>query len=129
MNKPAQKTLLLVEDDKLLQRYLVQFLEPHGFHIMCAATYHEAMLILEVQNVDLCIMDLALPDRSGLELLHAIRQDPRHATLPVIVESGFGDKMVKEVLAYDPVRLFQKPFPLQELLQTVQDALGTARKP
>jgi len=119
----TQKTLhiLFVDDDRMLQKFIQKALSRYGHQIQCAATYAEAEKLLQQHTYQLCIIDLALPDRSGLELFQWIRQTSTMKTLPVIIQSGFGGAYVKEVLALEPLACLQKPFDMEQLLEVIAE--------
>jgi DNA-binding response OmpR family regulator len=113
-------TLLLVEDDPLIRTFLADNLTADGYELLIAATLEEAMRELEFKRPDLAIVDLRLPDGSGLELVRRVRAadgvgrlDP---SLPLLMLSGSGTEM-------DRIRGFErglddyvvKPFAYSEL--------------
>ncbi len=119
-----RKKILVVDDELLLARSLKRVLEKRGFEVYMVTSVAEAMAILTVEEIDLCITDLAMPAESGIDLLKKIRTNDRLKDLPVIVQSGFSRQAQKEVLALNPVRIFSKPVPLDELIRTIQEQLG-----
>jgi DNA-binding response OmpR family regulator len=113
-------TLLLVEDDPLIRTFLADNLTADGYDVLVASTLEEAMRELEFKRPDLAIVDLKLPDGSGLELVRRVRAadgtgriDPE---LPLLMLSGSGTD-------YDRIRGFErglddyvvKPFAYSEL--------------
>lgn len=67
--------ILIVEDEKLLNQNLAAALQKQGHRTLSAFTFFEARCILERDSADLVLLDIGLPDRSGLELCRLIRQD------------------------------------------------------
>jgi len=87
--------LLLVDDDAVLTRAYRDRLAAHGFQVNTAATAATALSILRSAKPDLVVLDLLLPDLSGVEVLKFIRSDPKLAPTPVVVltntyGNGFG---------------------------------------
>ncbi len=80
--------LLLLEDDLAVRRLVTNHLEQHGFAVSVATTVAEAMRELNHDTFDVAILDLTLPDGSGLDVLHALRA--LGATTHVTVLSGAG---------------------------------------
>ena len=119
--------VLLVDDDQFLRRYIAQALEKIGLKVLHANCYAVAMELLTTHDIRVGIIDLALPDRSGIELLQQIRSLPQYAQLPIIVQSGFGDRHLPELLACLPIAILQKPFPLDDLKYHVKEALTRVR--
>ncbi len=69
----TQDPLLVVEDDDLTRTFLVEHLAADGYDPVAAATYADAVAVLERSAPALVVSDLTLPDRSGLELVERIR--------------------------------------------------------
>jgi DNA-binding response OmpR family regulator len=113
-------TLLIVEDDPVIRTFLADNLTADGYDLLVAATLDDAMRELEGGRPDLAIVDLKLPDGSGLELVRRVRAadgvsrlDP---SLPLMMLSASGSEL-------DRVRGFErglddyvvKPFAYGEL--------------
>ena len=86
-------TILLVEDDEPVRTFLADNLTADGHDVLLAGTVHDALRELEYHRPDLAVVDLGLPDGSGLDLLARLREadglvsrlDP---ALPVILLTG-----------------------------------------
>src|SRR3954466_11161310 len=90
-------TLLLVEDDPLIGTFLADNLTADGYELVVASTLEDAIRELEFKRPDLAIVDLKLPDGSGLELVRRVRAadgagrlDP---SLPLLMLSGSGSDL------------------------------------
>lgn len=132
MTEPT--AILVVEDDEPTRTFLADNLTADGYDLLVAATLSEALRALEYHRVDLAVVDLGLPDGSGLELLRKVREsggvgarlDER---LPLIVLSGRAGET-------DRVRGFErgaddflsKPFSYGELRLRVAALLRRARE-
>jgi CheY-like chemotaxis protein len=82
---PAEATSVLVVDDVEASRYLnSSWLRRSGYRVTEASTGQEALSLLEHQRVDLVLLDVNLPDISGLEVCARVKADPRTAVVPVI---------------------------------------------
>jgi DNA-binding response OmpR family regulator len=91
MTEPT--SILIVEDDVPTRTFLADNLTADGYELLVAATLRDAMRTLEYHHVDLAVVDLGLPDGSGLELLRKVRESGGSgarldARLPIIVLSG-----------------------------------------
>ena len=91
MTEPA--SILIVEDDVPTRTFLADNLTADGYDMLVAPTLRDALRTLEYHHVDLAVVDLGLPDGSGLELLHKVRESGGpgarfDARLPMIVLSG-----------------------------------------
>src|SRR5205823_3039039 len=65
--------ILLVEDDPALRGFLTEHLAADGFAPLAAETFADGLRMLEYKHPDLALVDLGLPDRSGLELIARVR--------------------------------------------------------
>jgi CheY-like chemotaxis protein len=79
------KRLLLVDDDALVMRLYRDRLSAHGFQVNTAASGVAALTILRSARPDLVVLDLMMPDLSGVDVLKFIRSEPRLAPVPVVV--------------------------------------------
>jgi DNA-binding response OmpR family regulator len=122
-------TVLLVEDDPVVRTFLADNLTADGFTVLLADTLRDGMRVLEYAGPDLAIVDVALPDGSGLDLVAAVRAADRLGTrldpaLPLIILSGRCEEL-------DRVRGFErgcddfvaKPFSYGELRRRIEALL------
>ncbi len=112
MVTPADKSILVVEDDKLLSWSLTQSLTKCGFDVHPVSTGADAMAMLEKSGFDVVLLDYQLPDVDGLRVAHRIRQDQPHAVIFLITAFQLNELEVESGLidAY-----FNKPIDLQQL--------------
>ncbi len=81
-------TLLLVDDDETLRERLASALRARGYEVTTAATGAEALAAARRESPELAIVDLRMPDMSGIDVLRALRaQDP---STRVLVLTGYG---------------------------------------
>jgi DNA-binding response OmpR family regulator len=81
-------SILLVEDDPLLRHAFRLLLEDAGYAVAEAGTAAEAVAEFDRRLPDLIILDVGLPDRSGLDVCREIRSRPGTAGLPVVALTG-----------------------------------------
>ncbi len=79
------KHLLIVEDDPIQQQHIVELIGNSDVESIVAKDAKAALELLKQQKFDCMILDLILPDMSGIQLLEHIRKQPAHQTLPVVV--------------------------------------------
>jgi len=77
-------TILIVEDNPDNQVLLIWTLEDAGYETICVDTAEKALDLLERNDFDLVLMDISLPSMDGKEATRRLRDNPRHAALPVI---------------------------------------------
>src|ERR671925_375687 len=86
---PNAYTVLVVEDEPPIRRFLRTSLAAAGYGIIEAEDAAGAMRVLASENPDLMVLDLGLPDRSGLELIGEIRKT---SAVPIVVLSARHDE-------------------------------------
>jgi two-component system KDP operon response regulator KdpE len=117
-------TVLVVDDEPPIRRFLRTSLAASGYHIVEAADAEGALRMLTAEKPDLVILDLGLPDRSGLELIYEIRKT---LTVPILVLSARHDERSKvEALDRGADDYVSKPFGMEELMARLRAALRHA---
>lgn len=118
MSNPRPGRVLLVEDSARLRPLIVQLLESAGYEVFVAGDAESALRqVRELAcDIDLLITDVLLPDHSGTDLVHAVRQ--RCQTLKVLLMSGFS------FYAPEGTDFIEKPFSADELLTRARKILG-----
>jgi two-component system KDP operon response regulator KdpE len=113
--------VLVVDDEPQILRGLRVVLRSAGFHVAQAETKREALDAVAVRPPDVMILDLVLPDGSGVEVCEEVR---RWSTLPIIVLSAVGDEREK-VRALDAGAddYVTKPFGTDELTARIRAVL------
>ncbi|MFO1204044.1 MAG: response regulator [Tabrizicola sp.] len=120
--------VLLIEDEPNIAEAIRFLLTRDGLRVSHAAEGGAAMVLLAQDSPDLVILDHMLPGMSGLEILTAIRADPAHRDLPVMMLTARGrDREMAERAGAD--RFMTKPFSNAEILAEVRSMLarGAAR--
>lgn len=84
----ARGTILLVEDDRSIRRYLEVILTRAGFSVITAADGLEAMKAALASTIDAVVTDAVMPHLNGYELCRFLRRHPKLSCLPVILLSG-----------------------------------------
>lgn len=85
---PAPKTVLIIEDEPDTAEMLAEMMRLSGYRTIHAYSAQPVLGLLLNQPPDIVLMDVILPDLSGIELLRSIRQHPNLEKLPVILISG-----------------------------------------
>jgi CheY-like chemotaxis protein/CHASE3 domain sensor protein/putative methionine-R-sulfoxide reductase with GAF domain len=94
-----EKHLLIIEDDPIQAQSIIDLIGNGDVQSMAVNTGSAALEILRLQHFDCIVLDLGLPDMSGLELLEQIKQEPNLAKLPIIVYTG------KEISRQEEIQL------------------------
>lgn len=87
ISKPIKK-VLIVEDDKVMQKSIINLLGVQNVKATAVATGEEAYKLLSTEQFDCQILDLGLRDMSGYDLLESIRKDKNIVDLPIIIYTG-----------------------------------------
>ncbi|MCT9075896.1 response regulator transcription factor [Streptomyces fulvoviolaceus] len=119
--------LALIEDDRDFALMCSSYLERAGFTVTWAMDARAGKSALYEGRVDLAVLDLGLPDGSGLELLRALRSTSR---LPVIVVTGRGaetDRVAGLEIGADDYLV--KPFSQRELVARIHAVLRRSQPP
>ncbi|OGV92672.1 hypothetical protein A3B57_01190 [Microgenomates group bacterium RIFCSPLOWO2_01_FULL_47_10] len=90
------KTILVVEDDKLLGRTLCSFLEKAGFGVFWAESAKAAFEALSVQVIDLVFMDIMMPEMDGFTALKEIRLSKKYGNVPVVMLTNLSESCEME---------------------------------
>ncbi len=122
-----EATILLIEDEPEIRRFLRTTLPAHGFRLHEAVTGKDGLIEAQARNPDLILLDLGLPDLEGNEVIRQIRE---WTTTPVIVLSARDQEQAK-VAALDlgADDYITKPFGVNELLARIRTALRHAARP
>lgn len=123
----ARQTILIVDDEPQIQRFLGHALTAAGYDTMLAASGQEALSRIAAHEPDLLILDLGLPDMNGKEVIERLRL---RSELPVIVLSAHDQEMEK-IMALDlgADDFVAKPFGIGELLARLRVSLRSRRNP
>jgi CheY-like chemotaxis protein len=95
-SNPDQWHILVVEDEPDGQEVALELLKTHNIRTDIAATAEEALDLLKLQSYTAAIIDLALPQMDGLELLRAIRSNPAIQGMPCIAYTAYHSSLVKK---------------------------------
>jgi CheY-like chemotaxis protein len=122
--RTGQKTVLVIEDDPWTRTITTALLAGEGFAVVEAKNGEEGLSLARSHNPDAVLLDLALPTKSGLEVLRELKGDGNTDDIPVIVVSAYGTLM-NEQDAQQTAGVIQKPFDYDDLVGQVSQA--TAR--
>lgn len=113
-------TILIVEDYPVTQRVLSLTLRNSGHEVVVANHGGEALEQLDHSAVDLALVDIAMPQMDGLELLRHLRSDERYQQLPVIMLTASGqDDDRQTALSIGADGFLSKPTSSRELIETI----------
>jgi DNA-binding NtrC family response regulator len=126
-DKSPQPRLLIIDDEPFVISALIRILRPTGLEILSAGTGAEALEVLQHNLIDVILLDVKLPDISGLEVLRQVKQiDPETV---VIIITGHGTvRTAVEAMKDGAFEFITKPFETNDLVVlTVTRALEYKR--
>jgi CheY-like chemotaxis protein len=129
-----KKNVLVVDDNPTIASIVREALRSEGYGVNCVYSGEEALDHLEGQTVDLIILDVLMPQMSGLEVLKRIKASPRTSPIPVIMLTvNDRDDDVLDAYKLGAECYITKPFRPRDLIHNVQLVLGrgadAVRKP
>ena len=118
---PQPKTILVVEDNHLNSRLLEVRLGIHGYAVLTTPSGMASLNIAREQKPDLILMDIQLPDISGIEAIRRLRADEETRAIPVIVVTAFVMASEKASIVASGCEAFVgKPFDGDELVNLIE---------
>ena len=130
MAEERKPVILVVDDDPALQKLIVSLLRRGEMDSISAMDGHEARAALSQDTLpDLVLLDLMLPEISGIDLLKEFRSQPELEKLPIIILSAIADpEQIREGLHEGADRYLTKPYLANNLLNTVREVLTQGRR-
>jgi two-component system cell cycle response regulator DivK len=119
------KTVLVVEDNELNMKLFHDLLQSRGYNILQTRNGLEAIDIAREHRPDLILMDIQLPEVSGLEVTKWIKEDDDLRGIPVIAVTAFAMKGDEERIRQGGCEAYlSKPISVATFLSTVKSYLG-----
>ena len=119
------KTILVVEDNELNMKLFHDLLEAHGYNILQTRDGMEALKLARQHRPDLILMDIQLPEVSGLEVTKWIKEDDALKAIPIIAVTAFAMKGDEEKIREGGCEAYiAKPISVTNFLKTVQQYLS-----
>jgi two-component system cell cycle response regulator DivK len=119
------KTVLVVEDNELNMKLFHDLLEANGYNIVQTRNGLEAIDLAREHHPDLILMDIQLPEVSGLEVTKWIKEDDDLRTIPVVAVTAFAMKGDEERIRQGGCEAYlSKPISVAKFLDTVKTYIG-----
>ena len=121
----VKQRILVVDDEVSVTELFSMMLEMEGYRVRVVHDVKSAKDALEEEPADLMLVDIMMPEASGLELCRYVRAEPYLASTPIIVISARSQlDEVHEGLAAGADTYLLKPVSKSELIEAVQQALA-----
>jgi len=121
------KTVLIVEDNELNMKLFHDVLDAHGYRTLQTRTGLEALALARQHHPDLILMDIQLPEVSGLEVTKWLKDDDSLRDIPVVAVTAFAMKGDEERIRQGGCEAYiSKPISVPMFLGTVRQFIGSA---
>jgi DNA-binding response OmpR family regulator len=120
----AKKRILIVDDESEVVEFIRDTLEPK-YDVLAVLNGKEALSVVERERVDLILLDIAMPDMEGNEVLRRIRGNPDRVAIPICMVTALAGRNQRiESYRAGADEYLVKPFRTEALLETVARLLG-----
>jgi two-component system cell cycle response regulator DivK len=121
------KKVLIVEDNELNMKLFHDLLEAHGYQTVGTRNGINAMELARQHRPDLILMDIQLPEVSGLEVTKWLKDDSELKTIPVVAVTAFAMKGDEERIRAGGCEAYlSKPISVAKFIETIRHFLGNA---
>lgn len=125
LNTATEKALILIaDDDEMIRQLIAAMLSAEGYRIIFAADGDQALEIVRSNLVDLVLLDVMMPGKTGFEVCQAIKSQPETRFIPVVLVTGLSraDERIQGI-ACGADDFLSKPVNCQELLARTRSLL------
>jgi len=121
--KNKNLAILIVDDEVDILNMFRDILQKDGWKVFTVPTGGSGLALAEREKLDIVLLDIRLPDISGIEVLKTIKK--KYPDLPVIIITGFGydSELVDEAVRLGASGYVSKSMPLREILETIDNVL------
>jgi two-component system cell cycle response regulator DivK len=120
------KTVMIVEDNELNMKLFHDLLEAHGYHTIGTRDGLKALDLARKHRPDLILMDIQLPEVSGLEVTKWLKEDPELKAIPVVAVTAFAMKGDEERIRKGGCDAYlSKPISMGKFIDTIRRFLGS----
>ncbi len=124
---PMTKTVMIVEDNDLNMKLFHDLLDAHGYQTLQTRNGMEALALAREHHPDLILMDIQLPEVSGLEVTKWLKEDDKLRSIPVIAVTAFAMKGDEERIREGGCEAYiSKPISVSNFMDTVRQFIGDA---
>src|ERR1700732_3928044 len=123
------KTVMIVEDNELNMKLFHDLLEAHGYRTVGTRNGIEALDLARRHQPDLILMDIQLPEVSGLEVTKWLKEDPDLKEIPVVAVTAFAMKGDEERIRQGGCEAYlSKPISVGKFIDTIRRFLSSAEE-
>ena len=119
-----QKTVLIIEDEEDAAELFAEMMRVSGFRVIKTSKSVPAIAMMNTEKPDVVLLDIMMPEISGLDILRQMRRDPNLANIPVIVVTAKGMPAdIKNGMEAGASTYLTKPVGFRELKEAVDRTL------
>ena len=119
-----QKTVLIIEDEEDAAELFAEMMRVSGFRVIKTSKSAPAIAMMNTEKPDVVLLDIMMPEISGLDILRQMRRDPDLANIPVIVVTAKGMPAdIKNGMEAGASTYLTKPVGFRELKEAVDRTL------
>lgn len=123
-----KKTILVIDDEPDVVTYLTMLLQDNGYATLDAKNGAEGLEKTRSQRPDLILLDINMPEKSGVRFYRDVREDPELKEIPVVMVTGVMKEFERFISTRrqvpPPDGYIHKPVDVEKLLKVVSDLLG-----
>ncbi|MFV1997505.1 MAG: response regulator [Acidiferrobacterales bacterium] len=119
-------SILVIDNDDMMQSLISRFLKKEGFHIFSAYNGEEGLEMAERYRPDLITLDIMMPGKNGWMVLSALKDKSKVANIPVVIVSSVGNKRFVHAMGADDY--VSKPIDWEALGKTINRLSSDSRK-
>ena len=122
------KTVMIVEDHELNMKLFHDLLEAYGYRTIGTRNGFEVVDLARKRRPDLILMDIQLPEVSGLEVTKWLKEDPELQAIPVVAVTAFAMKADEERIREGGCQAYlSKPISVTKFIETIRRFLGVGQ--
>ena len=119
-------TILIVDDEPMVQTLLKQYLEQHGYQVKTAGNGPEALAAVDRGAPDLVILDLYMPGMNGIEVLRELREARRYPGGVLVLTASRDEQLLGQALELGSVEVLTKPVDFDRLSLAIEVGLAVS---
>jgi CheY-like chemotaxis protein len=128
MKENSGKRILIVDDEPDVVTYLSALLQDNGLSVLVANDGKEGFEKAKAEQPDLILLDITMPEESGVRMFRNVQGDPQTAAIPVVIVTGVSHEFKRFIetrkQVHPPAGYFEKPPDREQLLAKIDELLG-----
>lgn len=120
-----REKILLVDDDPIISKVIKEFLENENYRVFCVENTKKAYELLNYQDIDLIILDIYMPNETGINFCKRFKEESDFVNIPVLfVSTDNRREVILSALKFGGADFISKPFAKEELIVRVKNQLN-----